>query len=67
MVKPAYKQQAKQTQATSDLAISNTVISQMNPMTKAAAAGEGIPWKNRLSTTDVLTLNLAKRSAAQAQ
>jgi hypothetical protein len=36
-------------------------------MTNAAAAGDGKPWKKRLSTTAVLTLKRASRSAAQAQ
>ena len=47
--------------------ISASVMMEMKPMTKAAAAGEGKPWKNRLSTTAVLTLKRAKRKAAQAQ
>ena len=45
----------------------SSVISQMKPATRAAAAGEGKPWKYRLSTTPVLTLKRARRSAAQAQ
>jgi hypothetical protein len=47
--------------------ISASVMMEMKPMTKAAAAGDGSPWKNLLSTTAVLTLNRAKRKAAQAQ
>ena len=42
-------------------------MSQMNPATSAAAAGDGSPWNQRLSTTPVLTLKRASRSAAQAQ
>ena len=42
-------------------------INQIKPITRAAAAGDGSPWKYRLSTTAVLTLNRAKRKAAQEQ
>ena len=38
----------------------------MKPTTSAAAAGEGSPWNQRLSTTPVLTLKRASRRAAQA-
>ena len=41
--------------------------SQMKPVTSAAAAGEGRPWNQRLSTVPVFTLKRASRSAAQAQ
>ena len=36
----------------------------MKPATSAAAAGDGRPWNQRLSTTPVLTLKRASRSAA---
>ena len=42
-------------------------ISQMKPITSAAAAGLGRPWKKRLSTTPMLVLKRARRSAAQEQ
>ena len=39
-------------------------ITQMKPITSAAAAGLGRPWKKRLSTTPMLVLKRASRSAA---
>jgi hypothetical protein len=39
----------------------------MKPMTSAAAAGLGSPWKKRLSTTPTLVLKRARRSAAHEQ
>ena len=39
----------------------------MKPVTSAAAAGLGRPWKKRLSTTPMLVLKRARRSAAHAQ
>ena len=39
----------------------------MKPITIAAAAGLGRPWKNRLSTTVRLVLKRASRNAAEAQ
>jgi len=45
----------------------HSFTSQMKPATSAAAAGDGSPWNQRLSTTPVLTLKRASRSAAQAQ
>ena len=42
-------------------------INQMKPMTIAAQAGLGRPWKKRLSTTPMLVLKRARRSAAHEQ
>ena len=42
-------------------------ITQMKPMMSAAAAGLGSPWKKRLSTTAMLVLKRARRSAAPEQ
>ena len=42
-------------------------MNQMKPITIAAAAGLGRPWKKRLSTTPMLVLKRARRSAAQEQ
>jgi hypothetical protein len=39
----------------------------MNPITSAAAAGLGRPWKKRLSTTPMLVLKRARRSAVHEQ
>ncbi|MNT55933.1 hypothetical protein D3C72_1932070 [compost metagenome] len=44
-----------------------SITSQTKPATNAAAAGLGKPWKKRLSTTPMLALKRASRSAAQVQ
>ena len=44
-----------------------SLATQIRPITKAAAAGLGRPWKKRLSTTAMLVLKRARRKAAPEQ
>src|SRR5690606_22169493 len=68
MVTPAYMVTQKATQAMtlSWMGSLLSMASQTKPATRAAAAGLGSPWKKRLSTTPILVLKRARRSAAPA-
>lgn len=47
--------------------ILKSIITQTSPAIRAAAAGLGKPWKNRLSTVAIFVLKRARRNAVQVQ
>src|SRR5437764_622127 len=68
MVRPANSAMPHEIQSTlrASMAMVGSLMNITRPTTSAAAAGLGRPWKKRLSTTSMLVLKRARRSAAPA-
>ena len=69
IVRPANSVIVHEIQSTlrASMLMSGSLMNMTTPTTSAAAAGLGKPWKKRLSTTSMLVLKRARRSAAPAQ